>query len=69
MCILGAVGIWFLRDKPDNSPSLSQFNKEDIEFDLKEDFRDLFRTKGFLFGSIASALFIAYSVDVSKGLA
>ena len=34
-----------------------------------EDLKDIMKCKGFLTGLIASALFYAYIVDVSKGLA
>jgi|LauGreDrversion4_2_1035121.scaffolds.fasta_scaffold472417_2 hypothetical protein len=36
---------------------------------MKDDLKDILNGKGFICGLLATGLFIAYSVDVSKGLA
>ena len=70
VAVLTLASLWFFKEKPDQVPSLSQSQKQaNYEFDLKEDVKDLFKNQGFILGWIAIALFIAYSADVSKGLA
>jgi hypothetical protein len=69
-CILSLAGLWFFKERPELPPSLSQVQKSsNYEFDLKNDLKEIFTKKGFICAWLATGLFIAYTVDVSKGLA
>ena len=70
VCVITLIALIFFKERPEYAPSLSQVQKQaNYEFSLKDDLREIFKNHGFVLGLIATALFIAYSVDVSKGLA
>jgi len=70
VCVITLIALFFFKESPEHAPSLSQAQKQvNYEFILKDDLKEVFKKQDFVLGLIASALFIAYSVDVSKGLA
>jgi Na+/melibiose symporter-like transporter len=61
--------VLLFKNAPEMPPSISEAKKKDLEgFDLKEEFDTLIHDSGFVLALISSALFIAYSVDIQKGL-
>ena len=61
--------VLLFKNHPEMPPSISEAKKNDLEdFDLKEELQTLIHDSGFVLAAIASALFIAYTVDIQKGL-
>jgi Na+/melibiose symporter-like transporter len=70
VCVITLIALFFFKERPEYVPSLSQAQKQaNYEFSLKDDLKEILKNQGFVLGLVATALFIAYSVDVSKGLA
>lgn len=68
--ICGVLIPLFFKDKPSSPSSASQAQKDNgAPFSFRAESRSLAYEPGFVLASIASAMFIAYTVDVSKGLA
>jgi Na+/melibiose symporter-like transporter len=60
--------VFLFSNKPENYPSYSQARKQYVKFDIKKDLKEMVSNRPFLFSCIASSLFMAYLVDISKGL-
>jgi len=71
IAVISLAGLVRFQEKGQNAtPSLSQAQKiANYEFNMKNDLREIFKNKGFICAWLAAGLFIAYTVDVSKGLA
>jgi len=61
--------VLLFKNSPEIPPSISEAKKKDLEdFDLKEELQTLIHDSGFVLAAISSALFIAYTIDIQKGL-
>ena len=72
LSVVGGVSIAlllvFYTDKPLDPPSYSEATKDNSPFNLRQSISDFFSREGLLVVTIASALFVTFIVDISKGL-